>query len=159
MPLWYDSKTFPFGQGFPEKNFESKRGGFHKNEDDIRWFCKCILLLPWNVWKQPKSKSHDYHNHKEYGNQAHHDTPKEHAQHVHFILVAEHQSHCCVCNTTSNSDGVGVCETRDGKDGINISCPADDHCVIELGATVVLYSQTLTKELAGNDNRPCSPFL
>ena len=114
MPLWYDSKAFSFSQGFPEKNFESKRGGFHKTED---------------------------------------------AQHVFLILIAEHWSHRCICNTTSNSDGVGVCETRDGKDGINTSCPADNHCVIELGATAVLYSQTLTKELAGHDNKPCSPFL
>ena len=59
-------------------------------------------------------------------------------------------------HTTSKSDGVGVCETRDGNDGINTSCPADDHCVIELDATTVLYSQSLTKELAGHDNKPSS---
>ena len=114
MPLWYDSKAFSFSQGFPEKNFDSKRGGFHKTED---------------------------------------------AQHVFLILIAEHWSHRCICNTTSNSDGIGVFETRDGKGGINTPRPADDNCVIELGAIVVIYSQTQTKGFARHDNKPFSPFL
>ena len=36
---------------------------------------------------------------------------------------------------------------------------ADDNCVIELGAIVVIYSQTQTKGFARHDNKPFSPFL
>ena len=63
------------------------------------------------------------------------------------------------CISSLRCSFLGVCETRDGKDIINSPCPSDDHCVIELGTIAVLYSQTLTKGLAGHDNKPCIPFL